>query len=76
MNCDISVYTAWSMARMVLDRSNTEILGWNSVRVMDVRSRFLCCVVLCRQRLCDELIPHPKRLTKYFKGFTASEVNF
>jgi len=48
-------------ARTVFGRSNTGIAGSNTARGMDVCVYvFLCCVVLCRYRLCVGLIPPPR----------------
>jgi hypothetical protein len=47
--------------RTVFARSNTGIVGSNPTRDMDVCKHLFCvCVVLCRQRPCDGLIPFPR----------------
>jgi hypothetical protein len=50
-----------SKAWIVFSLSNIWIVGSNPTRCMDVYPRFFCvCVVLCRWRTCDGLIPRPR----------------
>jgi hypothetical protein len=56
-----------SKAHIVLNSLNTGIMGLTLTGALLYVSNFLCCFVLCTQRPCDGLIPHPRRSTKYQK---------
>jgi hypothetical protein len=54
---------ARSRARMVMNRSNTGIVGSNPVRGMDICRRF---AVKVERGPCDEPIPRPRTATKMY----------
>jgi hypothetical protein len=65
-----------SKARMVLDHSNTAIVGSNPARDMDVCPRFFFCAALCNEealRWADP--PHHEVLPICINEFIASEFN-
>jgi hypothetical protein len=69
-----AVYTpttvaALSKAWIVFVRSNTEIVGSNPTQSMDVCVPLFCiCVLVCRQRQCDGLIPPSKKSYRLCTG--------
>jgi hypothetical protein len=55
-----------SKVRNVFAHSDTGIVGSNATRGIDVCLCLVCvCVVLCRKRPCDGLIPRPRSPTYY-----------
>jgi hypothetical protein len=54
--CSVAaVSERWAMSARALNRGFETCLGYGSLSLV-----FLCCVVLCRQRPCDELITGPR----------------
>jgi hypothetical protein len=64
-----------SKARNVFARLNTEIMGSNPTRGMDVCVRLFCvCVVLCRERPCDRADHSSKEPYRLFTTSIISEL--